>query len=109
MIISNVRITAKTSDWLMYRNEKGEKIMCDQKTDMTVIHAGDMVKHIPSGEKWIVAGINHESGKLIPMGYPFPRVAEISDCELVERDLVMVTEYIKESLRKHGCGSFVEG
>lgn len=82
--------------------------MCEQKIDMTGIHAGDMVKHIPSGEKWIVAGINRKTGQMIPMGYPFPRFAAVDDCELIERDSVMVTEHIKESLRKNGCGDFVE-
>lgn len=82
--------------------------MCEQKNDMTIIHAGDMVKHLPTGEKWIVAGINRQTGQLIPMGYPFPRLAAVADCELIERDSVPVTEHIKASLRKSGCGSFVE-
>jgi hypothetical protein len=72
------------------------------------IHAGDMVKHIPTGEKWIVAGVNRKEGRIVRMGYPFPSLAPLAECELVESDSVMVTEHIKESLRKNGLSSYVE-
>ena len=49
------------------------------------IMPNDVVLHKPSGEKWVVAGVNHEEGRLIPMGYPFPSTVSVGDCELLER------------------------
>lgn len=48
------------------------------------IMPNDVVLHKPSGEKWVVAGVNHENNTLIPKGYPFPTVAKVNDCELLE-------------------------
>lgn len=41
------------------------------------IMPNDTVKHRPSGEIWVVCGVNHESGSLVPMGYPFPSIAKV--------------------------------
>lgn len=49
------------------------------------IMPNDTVKHRPSGETWVVCGVNHESGSLVPMGYPFPSIANVEDCELIKR------------------------
>ena len=76
----------------------------------TAIMPGDYVKHNPSGEKWVVCGVNYEQGKLVPVGYPFPALANIADCTLVEKrydkdgqDL----EFIK-ALKKAGLPSFID-
>lgn len=50
----------------------------------TEIKPNDIVLHKPSGEKCVVAGVNAFDGKLIPKGYPFPSIANISDCVLIE-------------------------
>ncbi|MCM1327295.1 MAG: hypothetical protein NC094_11965 [Bacteroidales bacterium] len=55
-----------------------------------MIRPNDIVKHIPTGEEWVVCGVDHAKGELIPCGYPFPSIAKASDCELVE------SRYIKE-------------
>lgn len=46
----------------------------------------DTVLHKPTGETWVVAGVNYETGELVPCGYPFPSVAKIADCELKEKE-----------------------
>ena len=45
---------------------------------------GDVVHHGPSGEDWVVAYADYESGKLAWAGWP-EGVAEISDCTLVRK------------------------
>lgn len=50
------------------------------------IKPNDVVLHKPSGEKWVVAGVNQEAGYLIPCGWPFPSFARIDSCELAERN-----------------------
>lgn len=50
-----------------------------------VIKPNDVVLHKPSGEKWVVAGVSYDEGRLIPKGYPFPSLVNIADCELLER------------------------
>lgn len=49
------------------------------------IRPNDVVLHRPSGEKWVVAGVNYETGEVVPFGYPFPSVGKMVDCEIVER------------------------
>lgn len=74
----------------------------------TKIRPGDFVKHIPSGEFWVVCGVNYEWNGLIPCGYPFPMLAKISDCILEESNGLEQTEEMKNALRKNGLESFVE-
>lgn len=62
------------------------------------IMPNDTVLHKPSGEKWVVAGVNHATGELCPMGYPFPSVAKIADCEIIEKGYE--TEFQSESVIK---------
>lgn len=50
-----------------------------------MIKANDVVKHIPTEEQWLVCGINLKDETLIPCGYPFPTIAKIKDCILVEK------------------------
>lgn len=49
------------------------------------IRPNDVVLHKPTGEKWVVAGVHYDGRTLIPMGYPFPSIANTADCELLER------------------------
>ncbi len=51
---------------------------------MERIRPNDIVKHIPTGEEWVVCGVDYLKGELIPCGYPFPSIAKISDCELIK-------------------------
>lgn len=74
------------------------------------IRPSDIVLHKPSGEKWVVCGVNREQGRLIPCGYPFPTVAKIEDCELIEERYTengQPEEYIK-ALKKHGYESYID-
>lgn len=50
----------------------------------TRIRAGDHVRHRPSGEIWVVAFADYESGDLAWCGWP-EGVARIADCDLVEK------------------------
>ena len=72
------------------------------------IRSGDFVIHKPSGEEWVVAGVNKEQNRLIPCGYPFPSMAKLDDCELTESRGLKQTDEIKKALRQHGCESFIE-
>lgn len=51
----------------------------------TDIMPNDTVLHKPTGETWVVCGVNRGLGTLIPCGYPFPSMARMEDCELIER------------------------
>ena len=46
------------------------------------IDTGDTVKHRPTGEEWLVAGV--ENGRLMWCGYP-PGTADVADCDLIEK------------------------
>lgn len=46
------------------------------------IGVADIVRHIPSGEKWVVARVSKYH--IYPAGWP-PCRADVSDCELVEK------------------------
>ena len=70
----------------------------------------DVVLHKPSGEKWVVAGVNHENNTLIPKGYPFPSIAKVSDCELLERhyEVHYQEDTTIKALLDHGLSSYVD-
>ena len=72
------------------------------------IRPNDIVRHIPTGEKWCVCGVNYEKDGLIPCGYPFPSLAKISDCELVETRELPQDGDMKTDLLKNGLKSYVE-
>lgn len=73
-----------------------------------MIRANDIVLHRPTGEKWLVCGVDYDRGRLIPCGYPFPSIADISDCELIESRSLPQDEEYKKSLRDYGLESFIE-
>lgn len=77
---------------------------------MERIRPSDIVKHKPSGETWVVCGVNYDSGNLIPCGYPFPSIAKIEDCELVKEQYTVngqPEEYIN-ALKKHGLDNYID-
>jgi hypothetical protein len=74
---------------------------------MNKIKSEDFVLHKPSGEEWVVCGINYERGELIPCGYPFG-YAKIEDCVLIESRNLPQPESYKNHLLQHGCESFIE-
>ena len=75
---------------------------------MSKIRSGDTVYHRPTGETWIVCGVNEERGNLIPCGYPFPSLANIADCDLIESCGLPQSEDDKEALRRYGFESYIE-
>lgn len=74
------------------------------------IRPNDIVLHKPSGEKWIVAGVNYDKGRLIPKGYPFPSFANIADCELLERryEFERQSDDVIKYFRDHGMTSYID-
>ncbi len=45
------------------------------------MRTGDIVLHRPSGEEWVVAWTDHETGYMAPCGWPTCQ-ALISECEV---------------------------
>lgn len=74
------------------------------------IKPNDIVLHIPSGEKWMVCGVNEERGELIPCGYPFPSIAKIKDCILQVKAYEMEPQTPREinALLAEGLTSFID-
>lgn len=74
------------------------------------IYPNDIVKHVPSGETWVVAGVDHQGGLLIPKGYPFPSIAKLADCELVESRYHFESQDqdVIRYFREHGFQSFID-
>lgn len=75
------------------------------------IKPNDIVLHKPTGEKWVVAGVNREAHSLIPKGYPFPSVARIEDCELLERryEFERQDEKLIKFFRDNGMNGYIDG
>lgn len=74
-----------------------------------MIKADDVVLHKPSGETWVVCGVDHAAGELIPCGYPFPTIAKLADCELVSPSkTAKQPKEFKDCLLEHGLVRFVE-
>ena len=74
------------------------------------IRPNDIVRHNPTGEVWVVAGVHFDGGTLIPMGYPFPSVAITDDCTLLESRYGREPqpENVIKSLRDHGLESYID-
>ena len=75
-----------------------------------MIRPNDVVLHKPSGEKWVVCGVDHSKDELIPCGYPCPTLAKISDCVLIEERYYIEpqTEVQIQALRIHGLDRFID-
>lgn len=76
----------------------------------TEIKPNDVVLHKPSGEKWVVAGVDRDGGRVIPKGYPFPSIARLEDCELLEcgYEAHPQDEDVIRGLYDRGLESFVD-
>ncbi len=72
------------------------------------IRPSDVVSHIPTGEDWVVCGVNYDREELIPCGYPFPSIAKIDDCVLKESCGLEQTTDMIDALRQCGLYSFIE-
>jgi hypothetical protein len=46
------------------------------------VRAGDVVKHGPTGETWVLAYADHERGEVSACGWP-ESIARIEDCEVI--------------------------
>lgn len=74
------------------------------------IRCGDIVKHGPTGEEWLVAWADPETGDLAWCGWP-NGIARISDCTLVEAcddakhrrvlDMVLGTDGSRARMARH--------
>lgn len=75
-----------------------------------MIRPNDIVLHKPSGEKWVVCGVNYEDNRLIACGYPFPTSARLEDCELIEERYTthFQTEEMINALKKHGLDRYID-
>ena len=75
-----------------------------------IIMPSDVILHRPTGETWTVCGVDHKAGRLIPCGYPFPTVARIEDCEVIERhyETQYQTEEQIKALQKYELTSFID-
>ena len=74
------------------------------------IKPNDVVLHKPSGEKWVVAGVHYDGKTLIPMGYPFPSIANTADCELLEGNYICKSQSVDviKALMNSGLESYVD-
>lgn len=48
------------------------------------LRAGDVVRHVPSGEEWLILAVSADGTKVHPAGWP-ATIANASDCVFVER------------------------
>lgn len=74
------------------------------------IMPNDIVLHKQSGETWVVCGVNHDRRELIACRYPFPSMAKLDDCELIESRYHIEPQSIDEinALKKHGLDAFID-
>ena len=70
--------------------------------------ANDTVLHIPSGETWVVCGVNKDGCTLIPCGYPFPTIAKVKDCIVISKSNEPQNNEQKAALRKHNLDNYLE-
>ena len=79
-------------------------------SERTDIRPNDTILHKPTGETWVVCGVDREKGKLIPCGYPFPSLADIADCELLERHYEAEPQRMEQikALQDRGLTSYID-
>ena len=75
--------------------------------DSSEIRAGDVVRHRPSGETWLVCGVDAAHDQLVPCGHPFPSIARLSDCDLLECEHGQTRE-MRKALHAHGLDAMIE-
>ncbi|MCM0759588.1 hypothetical protein M7775_13600 [Sporomusa sphaeroides DSM 2875] len=74
---------------------------------MIKIMPNDIVKHVPTGETWVVCGVCHDTDELVPCGYP-PVIAKISDCELIESQHERQTQKERDYLTANFGPRFID-
>ena len=74
------------------------------------IMPNDIIIHKPSGETWVVAGVNHQTKEVVPKGYPFPSVAKLDDCEIIERRYEIECQGVDviNAFKKAGMINFID-
>lgn len=74
------------------------------------IMPNDLIKHKPTGEIWVVAGVNHATHEVVPMGYPFPSIAKMEDCEIIERHYEAESQSVAviNAFKKEGMLNFID-
>ena len=65
------------------------------------MRTADIVLHKPSGEEWVVAWADHESGYMAPCGWPTCQ-ALIQDCDLISTATDTECMDLAERLAKSG-------
>ena len=86
VLLRDMRARAKLEFGFMIPDQRQSKHGTGGRTmNENKIQPSDIVLHKPSGEKWVVCGVNYQTGELIPCGYPFPSIGKIADCEIVEK------------------------
>lgn len=75
-----------------------------------IIMPNDIIRHKPTGETWVVAGVNHQTRELVPMGYPFPTIAKMEDCEITERryEFESQSAEVIKALKQEGMVNFID-
>ena len=78
--------------------------------ERTEIRPNDTVLHKPTGETWVVCGVNHDLKTLIPCGYPFPSIGKIEDCELLQSEYETHPQTVEQinALKKHGMDNYID-
>ena len=76
----------------------------------TNIMPNDIGLHKPSGEKWVVAGVNYATREVVPYGYPFPSFGKMEDCEIVERryELEFQPKKVISEFLSRGMPTFID-
>lgn len=77
---------------------------------MEVIKPNDIIKYNPTGEEWVVCGVNYGQGKLIPCNYKFPFIVDLNDCKLIESRYLFKPQSVEqiESLKQHGLLDYID-
>ena len=67
------------------------------------IEAGDSVKHGPTGETWLLLGVDTKRGKVCVAGWP-PTMAVLSDCTLTKKGIGISDHERAHRCKEFGCG-----
>jgi hypothetical protein len=66
-----------------------------------MIKAGSSVKHIPTGEKWFLVGVNRKKNEVCVAGYP-PTIAMLSYCIEIDEGNGINEEELKYRNKEFG-------
>lgn len=73
------------------------------------MRASDTVLHVPTGETWVLCGVDKAQVRVVLCGYPFPSIGYVNDCKMIEPRIedCQPQEY-KDALLKYDLLSFIE-